>query len=154
MATPSHRATPEAGIALIKRFEGRALRKYVCPAGYWTIGYGHLIKKQEMSLFEEGITAMRAESLLREDLYPVEKHVLQLIACPLSDNQYAALISFAFNLGSGALQSSTLRSKLNRKSGPDYRSAADEFPKWIYGGGKRLKGLETRRAAERMLFLS
>lgn len=136
-------------ISLIKQFEGFSSRKYICPAGYPTIGYGHLIKQNEK--FPNEISLEEAEDLLISDCKKFEHLVLKLITVPLNDNQFSALISFVFNLGAGALQSSTLRQKLNRL---EYISAASEFPRWIYAGGKQLKGLYIRRLVEQKLFLS
>lgn len=136
-------------IPLIKTFEGFSPKKYICPAGYSTIGYGHLIKNGEN--FPEFISEKEAENLLILDCKKFEPAVLKLIKAPLNENQFSALISFVFNLGAGALQSSTLRQKLNRL---EYISAASEFPRWVYAGGKRLKGLLIRRLAEQKLFLS
>ena len=80
-----------------------------------------------------------------------ERAVLRLCPVPLSQGQYDALVSFSFNLGAGALQSSTLRRKIMRE---DYEGAADEFPRWVFAAGLRLAGLVRRREAERALFLS
>jgi lysozyme len=76
--------------------------------------------------------------------------VLRHIRVPLEDGQFNALCSFVFNLGSGALQSSTLRRKINRG---DYIGAANEFPRWVYAGGRKLKGLVRRREHERLMFI-
>jgi lysozyme len=88
---------------------------------------------------------------LMYDIRKFERAVDRLIKVPLTQGQYDSLVSFSFNLGSGALQSSTLRRKLNRS---EYESAADEFPKWVFAGGRKLKGLIRRRYAERELYLS
>ncbi len=79
-----------------------------------------------------------------------ERTVLRLIRVPLEDVQCNALCAFVFNLGSGSLQSSTLRSRINRC---DYIGAADEFPRWVFAGGRKLKGLIKRRAHERLMFI-
>lgn len=134
-------------IDLIERFEGFRDRIYICPAGYPTIGIGHVILANET--FDQ-ITQEEAESILHGDLIKSEKSVLRLIAVPLEDCQYDALVSFVFNIGGGALQRSTLRAKINRQ---EYQEAADEFPKWCYARGRKLKGLFLRRMAERALFL-
>ncbi len=136
-------------ITLIKQFEGFSSQKYICPAGYATIGYGHLIKQNEK--FPDEISFEEAEKLLISDCKRFEHSVSKLITVPLNDNQFSALISFVFNLGAGALQSSTLRQKLNRL---EYISAASEFPRWVYAGGGQLKGLLIRRLAEQKLFLN
>lgn len=138
----------EAGLKLIKLFEGFSPKPYRDIAGYSTIGWGHLIDKSET--FGE-ITPEEGEALLKNDLASAEYSVLKLIKVVLSDNQFAALVSFTFNLGGGALQCSTLRSRLNRGW---YLGAADEFPKWCFAGGKKNNGLFKRRIIERDLFLT
>lgn len=142
------RKTNQAGIQLIKKFEGFSHTPYICPAGYWTIGYGHRIPDSSTS---NGISESDAEMLLRKDLNTAELAVRRLIKVELTENQFSALVSFVFNLGSGRLQSSTLRMKLNRG---DYEGAANEFLRWTKGGGRTLKGLVVRRQAERELFLT
>jgi lysozyme len=135
----------QAGIDLIKRFEGFSPTVYICPAGYPTIGYGHVVKLQERERFAGGITAEQAEFLLRQDVQTAEYAVLRLITVPLTDGQFDALVSFTFNLGAGALQRSTLRRKINRR---DYAAVPAEFRKWVWAGGRRLEGLILRREAE------
>lgn len=132
---------------LIKSFEGLKLRPDYCPAGKLTIGYGHLIRRNEHF---GAITTNEAEELLDKDIRIARLSVYRLCRVSLSSQQEAALISFVFNLGCGAFQASTLRQKLNRG---EYIWAADEFLRWIYAGGIRLRGLVRRRAAEREVFL-
>lgn len=103
----------QSGLDLIKRFEGFVGNVYFCPAGYPTIGYGHVVKRSED--FSAGIDAVQAEELLRQDAVIAERAVLRLIKVPLTDGQFDALVSFTFNLGGGALQRSTLRRKVNRE---------------------------------------
>ncbi len=141
----------DSGLALIKLYEGFSSEIYICPGGYPTIGYGHLVRDHEKLFFDDGITRQEAEDLLRQDVRSSECAVLRLIRVPLSDGQFDALVSFTFNLGSGALQSSTLRRKLNRK---DYDGAAAEFKRWVWSGGRKLKGLQRRRHAETRLFFA
>lgn len=138
----------EKGIELIKHFEGFSPTPYICIAGFKTIGFGHLITRNES--FSE-ITEGKAENLLLVDVNNSEKSVLRLIRVPLEDNQFDALVDFCFNLGGGSLQSSTLRAKLNRG---EYEEASEEFPKWCYARGRKLKGLFLRRMVEKALFLS
>jgi lysozyme len=135
----------QSGIDLIKRFEGCRLKSYLCPAGVWTIGYGHTagVRKNQI------ITSDQASAMLMSDLLQFERAINAMVAVPLKQGQFDALVSFAFNLGSGALASSTLLRKLN--SG-DFKGAADEFLRWNKAGGKVLEGLVRRRAAERQLF--
>jgi GH24 family phage-related lysozyme (muramidase) len=135
------------GIALIKRFEGFSPMPYLCPAGYLTIGYGHLVGTGNWG---QGIGEEEAEALLRADVRIAERAVLRLIHVPLTQSQYDALVSFTFNLGSGALQRSTLRRKVNRS---EHEAAAHEFAKWVFAGGKRLPGLVARRKAEAILYM-
>lgn len=138
----------EAGLDLIKLFEKFSPTKYICQAGYPTIGWGHVILPNEK--FDEPISEELGDELLSKDLLIAERSVCRLITIALTDNEYAALVSFAFNLGGGALQRSTLRQLVLRGEVGD---AADEFPKWVYANGRRSRGLLRRRLAERELFL-
>lgn len=133
------------GLGLIKEFEGLYLRKYKCPAGYWTIGYGHLWYKGD----KEEITEEEAEIFLVQDLADAEWAVNKYVTVPITQNQFDALVSFTMNLGSGSLKSSTLLRLLNAG---DYAEAADQFTRWIYGGGEELPGLVRRRKEEKKLF--
>jgi GH24 family phage-related lysozyme (muramidase) len=153
----------DAGIQLIKSFEGCHNSPYRCPAGLWTIGYGHVLYPDQARLKtdERASYALKPEhnrlwdadeidSLLEKDLLRHSVGVRRL--CPAAvDRQLDALVSFSYNCGLGSLQSSTLRMKYNRE---DYDGAADEFLKWNKAGGKVLNGLVRRREAERALFLS
>jgi GH24 family phage-related lysozyme (muramidase) len=139
--------TSQAGIDLIKSFEGLRLKAYVCPAGKLTIGYGHT----EGVAPRDAICAIGAENLLRKDLVYFEAGVSKLLKVTVRQSQFDALVSFAFNLGLGALKRSTLLRKLN--AGDDY-GAADEFLRWNKSGGKVLEGLTRRRKAEREMFLN
>ena len=129
-----------AGLQLIKEFEGLRLDSYLCPAGVWTIGYGstgdHVYPGQR-------ITEPEAEELLRKDLWRFEDCVSSQVKVSLSDNEYAALVSFAFNCGCGAFQGSTLLRRLNAGE-PKPRVFSEELPKWVRGGGKVLPGLVRR----------
>lgn len=138
--------TSQDGIDLIKKFEGCKLKAYQDSVGVWTIGYGSTLGiKEGMRITQE-----QADDYLRQDLEDSESAVKRLIAVPLTQNEFDALVSFTFNLGAGNLSRSTLRNKLN---GHDKAGAADEFPKWVNAGGKPLKGLVRRRNAERAMFL-
>jgi lysozyme len=155
----------EVGIQLIKSFEGCHNSPYRCPAGLWTIGYGHVLYPDQARLKtdERASYALKPEhnrlwdadeidSLLEKDLLRFSVGVRRL--CPaVVDRQchLDALVSFSYNCGLGSLQSSTLRMKYNRGN---YDGAAEEFLKWNKAGGKVLRGLERRREAERALFLS
>jgi lysozyme len=137
--------SPE-GLEKLKQFEGLELTAYQDVAGIWTIGYGHTGGVKE----GDTITLEEAELLLRKDLRRFEATVSKVITAKLSQNQYDALVSFTYNVGERAFIKSTLRRKLNQG---DYAGAAEEFPRWVYAGGKIVKGLQNRRAQERALFL-
>ena len=136
----------ETGIELIKKFEGCVLKAYKCPAGVWTIGYGHTAGVKE----GQTITKKEAEDLLKHDLITFETHVSNLITVAINQNQFDALVSFCYNLGPGNLKSSTLLKLINAKN---FNGAAEQFDRWVYTGGKKLNGLVKRRAAEKALFL-
>jgi len=140
--------TSSKGLSLIKSSEGVVLKVYLDAVGLPTIGYGHLIKTGEHFTT---ITLQEAEDLLRKDLVQFENGVNKLVTVALNQNQFDALVSFAFNLGVGNLASSTLLKKLN--SG-DYKGAANEFGRWNKASGRVLSGLTTRRQNEMNLFLS
>ena len=154
----------DSAIEVIKHHEGKRNRPYMCSALLWTIGFGHVLypEQAKLKLEERKAYPLRPEhdkvwsdggidAILRSDLQRFENGVLRL--CPsVSDSQshFDALVSFSFNVGLGSLQSSTLRMKYNRG---DYSGAADEFLKWVRGGGRVLPGLVKRRSDERSLFL-
>ena len=147
---------PQDAVALCVYFEGfhKAVRRregvmavpYVCPAGYWTIGFGHLCAPDHPP-----VTKAQAEALLSADLYASVEASLR--ACPrlLVEPEFrlAAVASFVFNVGAGRLQASTLRRRINQG---DWQAAGDEFLRWVHGGGRPLPGLVLRRRAERQLF--
>lgn len=147
--------TNEAGIEIIKTFEGLRLRAYKCPAGKWTIGYGHTGPDVHPGL---EITKERAEELLRQDLLRFENQVMFLVTIPINENQFSALVSFTYNVGADidedtipeGLGDSTLLKLLNKG---DFQGAANQFPLWCKSKGKILPGLAKRRVAERKLFL-
>lgn len=162
--------TNNAGIELIKRFEGFLPYVYLDQVGLPTIGYGHLCREKDfylqgMNLYyikknysnnkssiklRTHITKNQAESLLIKDLRSAENSVKKLIVCPININQFSALVSFTFNLGGAALQRSTLRRKINR--GASFESIQHEFCRWVYAGGKKLPGLLRRRVVESQLY--
>jgi lysozyme len=145
-------AVPQAAIDLAKRFEGfhrvpqsdplRRAYPYVCPAGYWTIGWGHLCPPDQPPL-----TEAEAERYLAADLSVALAATLRY--CPVllnqPENRLAAIVDFTFNLGAGRLQTSTLRRRINLM---DWSGAALELRKWVHGGGRVLLGLVARRQAE------
>ena len=136
---------------LIKKYEGFRSEKYICAGGKPTIGWGHVIKKDEVEQFlNREATDLECENLLFSDMSLSERGVARMVKVDLSIYEFAALVSFTFNLGVGALQRSTLLRKLNRG---DKIGAADQFPRWNMAGGKVLLGLQRRRWAERLVFL-
>ena len=168
----------EKGLNLIKSFEGLKLEAYLCPAGVWTIGYGHTkgVKKGMK------ITKEKADELLMEDLQEFQNGVEKLISpiklkdnqfskvvsfvfnlgsknlknstlpIKLTDNQFSALVSFTFNLGLTNLKNSTLLKKVNQN--PNDETIRNEFMRWIYAGGKPLEGLKRRRKHEADLYFT
>lgn len=145
-----------AGRAFIKRWEGLRLRAYVCAGGWLTIGYGHVIAPRSgraaSRAHVDGITMATAERYFDDDIATVEAALARLIERRMTPAQIDALASFMFNLGAGAFQRSTLRRRINRGEHPT-RCAA-EFSRWTLAGGRHVRGLVLRRAAERALFLS
>ena len=143
--------TSSNGTSLIKEFEGFVANAYLCPAKVWTIGIGTTVYPNGVKVKKgDKCTEEQALKYLQHDLKSFEKTVNDSVKVPLSQNQFDALVSLAYNIGSGAFKNSTLLKKLNAK---DYAGAADQFPRWNKGGGKVLKGLVRRRDAERALFL-
>ena len=136
-------------LGLIKRFEGFAPEIYIRPGGWPTIGYGHVVRDAERERFADGIDEATAEELLRRDVETAERAVLRLIRVSLEDGRFDALGSFAFNLGAGALQRSTLRRKANRA---EHDAVPAEFRRWVWAGGRKLKVLVRRREAEAALY--
>lgn len=134
------------GLALIKSFEGLALKAYLCPAGFLTIGYGSTGKHVKPGM---AITEKEAEKLLVEDLARFEAAVEKHTRGHATDNQFDALVSFAFNVGTEALRTSTL---LRKHMEGDHPGAQAQFARWNRGGGKVLAGLTRRRAAEAALY--
>ena len=147
-------AVPAAAIELAKCFEGfhrvpkhDPLRAYpyICPAGFWTIGFGHLCDQNHPP-----VTAFEAEGYLAQDLQTALRATLRY--CPVlateSDGRLAAIVDFTLNLGAGRLQASTLRRRINQR---DWEGAVRELSKWVHCGGKVLNGLVVRRHAEALM---
>lgn len=152
-----HQARPfrtnVAGLSIIKAFEGFRAAPYRDPVGIPTIGWGSTwgLNGKRVTMAHKKISQADGEALLVRQIRHVEKSIRRLVRVALTENEFSALVSFTHNLGSGNLQRSTLRMKLNRE---DYRGAADEFPKWRLAGGRILAGLVRRRRAERALFIA
>jgi lysozyme len=136
----------QKGLDLIKRFEGLKLKAYLCPANVWTVGYGstgpHVWQGKVISEQE-------AEDLLKKDVERFERAV-EANAKNATQNQFDALVSFAFNVGVSNLKSSTL---LRLHNAGQYQAAADQFLRWNKAGRTVLPGLTRRRAQERGLYL-
>lgn len=139
--------TSPKGIALIKEFEGLRLKAYKCPGGVWTIGYGHTAGVRPGMV----ITEAQAEEYLMADLIAFEKH-LNGLGLALNQNQFDALVSFIYNVGTGNFSSSTLLRKV--RANPLDNSIMDEFLRWVYSKGRVLPGLQRRRLAEMKLYFS
>lgn len=135
--------TSEKINSMIKAWEGCRLKAYRCPAGVWTIGYGHTEGvKAGMT-----ITQQQADAMFEEEIEKFEKQVRPLVAdVKLTQNQYDALVSLAYNIGVGGLKKSTLLKKV--KANPNDPSIRTSFMQWIRGGGKILPGLQKRREME------
>lgn len=141
------------GIDLIKSFEGFRPKMYLDSANLPTIGWGTLIDEEgEKWLLTATINELTAENLLRLDIIIFEKRLALLIKKPLTQNQYDAIVSFAYNVGTAAVRKSTLLIKLNKN--PNDPTIRNEFMKWIRAGGKENKGLKNRRAKEADLYFS
>ncbi len=145
---------PQAALTLARQFEGfhhipkqdpSRAHPYLCPAGFWTIGYGHLCAPTAAPIDRD-----EAEHLLAQDLCQALSATLRI--CPRlihePEGRLAALTDFTFNLGAGRLQTSTLKRRVNDANWPE---AARELRRWVYGGGKVLPGLVARREAEAFL---
>ena len=139
--------TSRKGIEFIKAHEGLRLDAYLCPAGVPTIGYGHTYNVK----MGDRITAEQAERLLIGDLIVAETEVNRY-GFDLTQNQFDALVSFVYNIGAGNFRSSTLLKRL--KANPNDPDIANQFKRWVYGGGKVLPGLVRRRNEESKLYFN
>ncbi|MCA3555315.1 lysozyme [Aestuariivirga sp.] len=142
----------DEGLALIRRFEGFRANAYRCPAGVWTIGYGHTSQagppavKPGMQLGEE-----EADRILKDDVRRFADEVGALLAREVSGAQFSALVSFAYNVGIPAFRSSSVLRAVNAGR---FHDVPARLRLWVKGGGRVLPGLERRRAAEAELFMS
>jgi len=144
--------TSQAGIDLIKRFEGLELESYQDIAGIWTIGYGHTGPEVGP---DQRLSAREAEALLRHDLVSREKSVSRLTRVGINQNEFDALVSFVYNVGIGAYERSTARRRLNRGDRMGAADALTWFNKATVNGVLReVLGLSRRRSAEKALFLT
>lgn len=136
----------EEGLSLIKKFEGCELEAYLCPAGVWTIGYGHTKDVKE----GDKINKEEAEYLLQEEMIEYEGYVNDYVEVPLQQHQFCALVSFVYNLGGRSLKESTLLKVLNEGK---YEEVPAQIRRWNKAGGEVLEGLVRRREAEAIMFM-
>ena len=133
------------GLSLIKKFEGCELEAYLCPAGVWTIGYGHTKDVKE----GDKITRDEADYLLQEEMIEYESYINDFVEVPLNQNQFDALCSWVYNLGPTNLKNSTMLRVLNEEK---YADVPQEIKRWNKAGGEVLDGLIKRREAEAKMF--
>lgn len=145
----------EQGLALIKRFEGCSLTAYPDPAtggAPWTIGFGWTQPIDGVAVCPGMVISQaKAEELLRRGIVSYEQALNKVIKAPVTQNQFDAMLSLAYNIGTRAFSTSTLLKLLNQK---DYAGAAEQFLRWDKAGGKVMPGLTRRRYAEREMFKS
>lgn len=150
--------TNDAGIAIIKRWEGFRPKPYLCPAGIPTIGYGTTVypNGRKVTLQDKAITEQVADQYLRIYIQRLELQIAAALLVTLSDNRFSALVSFAYNVGIGALRKSTLLKVIN--AAPGAPGIRDEFMKWTKAtvNGKKvvLPGLVSRRRDEADLYFA
>lgn len=151
IATDEMHISP-SGIDLICNFEGKRLAAYDDGVGVWTIGFGTTVYPNGIKVMKgDTCTEAQAKTYMAHDLKKFEATVNKAVTVQLNQNQFDALVSLAYNIGTNAFSKSTLVKKLNAN---DIRGAADQFDVWVNAGGKRMQGLVNRRAKEKALFLS
>ena len=138
--------TSRVGLRLIKEFEGLRLASYKCPAGVWTIGYGHTKGVKQGQVIDQS----KADDYLVEDIAPIER-LLNDLRINFRQEQFDALVSWIFNLGASAFQRSTLYIRIGTNASDE--EITDQMVKWVNAGGKPLAGLKKRRVAEANMFL-
>lgn len=138
-------------LELIRHFEGFKAAPYLCPAKVWTIGFGstRYADGRKVEKTDPSITIALAEEILRTTLIPYAKDVDRYVTGDLTQNQFDALVDFAYNCGSKNLLNSTLLKRVNEGK---FLVASKEFGKWVFADGRKLNGLISRREAERVLF--
>ena len=140
------------GVELICGFEGKRLAAYDDGVGVWTIGFGTTVYPNGIKVMKgDTCTEAQAKTYMAHDLKKFEATVNKAVTVQLNQNQFDALVSLAYNIGTNAFSKSTLVKKLNAN---DIRGAVDQFDVWVNAGGKRMQGLVNRRAKEKALFLS
>lgn len=150
IATDEMHISP-SGIDLICNFEGKRLTAYDDGVGVWTIGFGTTVYPNGIKVMKgDTCTEAQAKTYMAHDLKKFEATVNKAVTAQLNQNQFDALVSLAYNIGTNAFSKSTLVKKLNAN---DIRGAADQFDVWVNAGGKRMQGLVNRRTVEKALFL-
>lgn len=150
IATDEMHISP-SGIDLICNFEGKRLAAYDDGVGVWTIGFGTTVYPNGIKVMKgDTCTEAQAKTYMAHDLKKFEATVNKAVTVQLNQNQFDALVSLAYNIGTNAFSKSTLVKKLNAN---DIRGAADQFDVWVNAGGKRMQGLVNRRTVEKALFL-
>tara|TARA_B100001778_G_scaffold63537_1_gene49781 strand:+ start:1809 stop:2300 length:492 start_codon:yes stop_codon:yes gene_type:complete len=134
------------GLDLIKHFEGLVLKAYKCPAGVWTIGYGHTKDVQPGDEWSES----NADHMLEVEMEEYEGYIHDSVTAPINQDQFDALVSWVYNLGGGNLKASTMLKVLNAGQ---YEEVPAQMMRWNKAGGKVLEGLTRRRQAEANLFM-
>lgn len=139
-------------LLLIAEFEGLSLRPYLCSAKKATIGYGNTYYKdgKKVTMLDKNITKEDALELLKVMVDAFAKEVSKLVVSPLNQNQFNALVSFAYNVGANNLKNSTLLKLINKD--PNQLAISNEFLKWVNAGGQKSKGLERRRIKESQIY--
>jgi lysozyme len=153
-AAVPNRTLSEAGAEFIADFEGFRADLYEDSAGHCTIGFGHQVHQgkcdgSEPKEFRDGITRKRALRLLRDDAETAGDEINRSVEVPLKQTQFDALVSFVFNVGTGAFRDSTLLKRLNNGK---YEDVPKQLNRWVFSGGEKLESLEKRRRAEGRLF--
>lgn len=140
------------GISLIGYFEKYHGEIYIDPDGKKVIGYGHILKDNEVNIYDEnGLSEEDAMELLKKDLNHTENVVSFYCETPLNQNQFDSLVSFVFNITPGLFRSSDMLKYINDE---DFNKAAEEFKRWVNYKGKELPELVMRRQIEEELFRS
>jgi lysozyme len=139
-------------LLLIAEFEGLSLKPYLCSAKKATIGYGNTYYKdgRKVTMLDNPITKDEAVTMLKDIVKTFGKEVNKLVTSPINQNQYNALVSFAYNVGITNLKNSTLLKLVNKD--PNQLAISNEFLKWVNAGGQKIKGLEKRRVKESQIY--
>ena len=139
-------------LLLIAEFEGLSLKPYLCSAKKATIGYGNTYYKdgRKVTMLDNPITKDEAVTMLKDIVKTFGKEVNKLVTSPINQNQYNALVSFAYNVGIANLRNSTLLKLVNKD--PNQLAISNEFLKWVNAGGQKIKGLEKRRIKESQIY--